>query len=1180
MDAERWKRVDDLLQAALQVPAEQQEEFLRQQCGGDSELLEEVRSLLMAHREAGSFLELPAIDDANAITSTAVLDAPPAHSPITGQIVSHYRVLRRLGSGGMGVIYEAEDIKLGRRVAMKFLPGEVASDRVAFERLQQEARAASALDHPNICSIYELGEHQGQPFIVMQLLEGQTLREWIEGAPTQDTRSRLGQTLDLAIQMADGLEAAHQKGIIHRDIKPANVFITARGEAKILDFGLAKVVEDATPTVLGETTVTETAMAAANPGKLHLTRTGTTMGTAFYMSPEQVRAENLDSRTDLFSLGLVLYEMVTGQRAFAGETGKAVHDAILHREPKPVRQLNPAVSAGLEKIVNKAIEKDRKLRYQRGAEMRSALQTLRSASVLKRQPLSLWVSAAISAIVLILLITNISPVRTWIWGKWTETTTPAAIKPRRSVAVLGFKNLSRKPEDQWISTALTEMVSAELAAGQQIRAIPAENVAAMKIDLSLPEADSYSAGTLKKIRQNLGTDLVVFGSYLAMQSGSRRKLRIDLQSQDAVGGEIVAVISQDGAESDLSDLASRGGASLREKLGIDAVSEVEAKQVRATLPESAEASRYYSEGLAKLRLFDGLGARGLLEKAVAAEPQYALAHSALAEALSFLGYESRAGQEAKTAFDLSQNLPRESRLAIEARYLELRHDYSGAIQNYQTLYNFFPDNVDYGLQLAEAQVGADRGKDGVSTIARLRALPQPASDDPRIDLQEGRVVQKLSDFKREQQVAAAAVEKGQAQGATQVVASALLLEGWAWEHLGDVDKSIALVSQARELSLGKNPIKAAQAELQIGHSLYDKSDFAGARQSYEHALREYREIGAQLGAAESLQGVGNVLYDSGKTSEAKKYYEAVLGIDREIGNQSGIAGSLISLGNVMQDLGDLSGAARTFGEAAQVFHENGNKRQEATSNGNLGLVLIDQGNLAEAKNRTEAALALQKQIGYKRGQGFSYFGIAEIFRLQDRLDEARKAQQQAIELRNENKDESNAATSQARLALIALEQGQAKEGESLARMAADAFARLKLHDGEALSDAALSAALLAQGENREAQSAADLALSLAQKGTDLPTRFEAAIAVADANASLGRLTDASNALREVHTKASRYGFTVYDMEARLRLLEIEQESATATVSRAPFEQLEKEAEAQGLFLIARKAKAEYAKRAR
>ncbi len=1120
MDAERWKRVDDLLQAALQVPAGQQEEFLRQQCGDNFELLEEVRSLLTAHREAGSFLEPPAIDDANAITQTAALDAAwPARPPLTGQIVSHYRVLRRLGSGGMGVIYQAEDIKLERRVAMKFLPGEVASDRVAFERLQREARAASALDHPNICSIYELGEHEGQPFIVMQLLEGQTLREWIEDAPKQDTRSRLGQTLDLAIQMADGLEAAHQKGIIHRDIKPANVFITARGEAKILDFGLAKVVEHATPTALGETTVTETATAVANPTKLHLTRTGATMGTAYYMSPEQVRAEKLDSRTDLFSLGLVLYEMVTGQRAFTGETGTAVHDAILHAEPKPVRQLNPAVSADLEKIVSKALEKDRRLRYQSAAEMRAALRTLSSANVLKRQPPWLWVSAAISAAVLILLTINIGPVRTWRWGKATETTTPASIKPRRSVAVLGFKNLSRKPEDQWISTALTEMVSAELAAGQQIRAIPAENVAAMKIDLSLPEADSYSAGTLKRIRQNLGTDLVVFGSYLAMRSGSRRKLRIDLQSQDAIGGEIVAVISQDGAESDLSDLASHGGASLREKLGIDAVSEAEAKQVRATLPESSEASRFYSEGLAKLRLFDGLGARGLLERAVAAEPQYALAHSALAEALSFLGYDARAGQEAKTAFDLSQNLPRESRLAIEARYLELRHDFPGAIQNYETLYNFFPDNLDYGLQLAESQVGGDRGKDGVSTISRLRTLPQPASNDPRIDLQEGRVVQKLSDFKREQQVAAAAVEKGQAQGATQVVASALLLEAWAWEHLGDTDKSIAMLSQARELSLGKNSIKAAQAELQIGHSLYDKSDFAGARQSYEQALREFRETGAQLGAGQSLEGIGNVLYDSGKTSEAKKYYEAVLGINREIGNQSGIAGCLISLANVMQDLGDLSGAARSFGEAAQVFHENGNKRQEATSNGNLGLVLIEQGNLAEARNRTEVALALQKQIGYKRGQGFSYFGMAEVFRLQDHLDEARKAEQHAIELRNENKDESNAATSRARLALIALEQGQAKEAESLARIAADAFARLKLHDGEALSNAVLSAALLAQGENREAQSTADLAVSLAQKGTDLPTRFEAAIAVADASMSLGRLAEATNALSDVHTKS-------------------------------------------------------------
>src|ERR1017187_3248958 len=250
MDPERWKQVDELLQLALQVPAEQQEHVLLRECPNDTALLQEVRSLLMVHRDAGSFLEPPSIHSANTVMQPVVSASTPTIRPIKGQKVSHYRILGELGSGGMGVVYEAEDIKLGRRVAMKFLPGEVAADRVPFERLQLEARAASALDHSNICSIYELGEHDGQPFIVMQLLEGQTLRDWIDGISQLDKGSRLERTLNPAIQMANGLE----------------------GQA---------------PTEMPRETINESAAPSADGAGLHLTRTGSMMGTAFYMSPEQ-----------------------------------------------------------------------------------------------------------------------------------------------------------------------------------------------------------------------------------------------------------------------------------------------------------------------------------------------------------------------------------------------------------------------------------------------------------------------------------------------------------------------------------------------------------------------------------------------------------------------------------------------------------------------------------------------------------------------------------------------------------------------------------------------------------------------------------------------------------------------------------------------------------------------------
>jgi serine/threonine protein kinase/tetratricopeptide (TPR) repeat protein len=1056
--------------------------------------------------------------------------------------LSHYRVLEKIGSGGMGVVYRAHDETLDRDVALKVLPTGMLSDEHARKRFRREALSLAKLNHPNIGGIYEFGSEGGVDFLVMELVSGVTLDARLAAGPMDDH-----EVLRYGAQLADGLEAAHQQGILHRDLKPGNLRISKEGRLKILDFGLADWTHadgDSDPTA------TNTKVS----------------GTVAYMAPEQLRGKSADVRSDIYAAGAVLYEMATGKHPYAETSGPQLIAQILDRPPSRPTSRNRRISPALESVILKALDRDPDRRYQSARELHIDLERLSSGSTsvaVYRRPMWVWAVAAVALALVMVLVWNPDDIR----GRITGRTSLLQPHSRRSVAVIGFRNLSGKPDQAWLSTALAEMLSTELASGGQLRTLPGENVARMKLDLALPDSESYAADTLSRIRKHSGTDLVVLGSYLAMGNEGGNRLRIDFHLQDAGTGETLASVSETGTEADLLDLVSRTGNRLRNALGVQGPSPGTAAD-HASLPATNEAARLYAEGLSKLRLLEFREARSLLEKAVSLDPKYALSHSALSETLANLGYDALARNEAQKAFDLSSDLSRDERLRIEGRLRETNREWAKAIEIYQTLWRYFPDNPEYGLRLAAVETSSGQAKDALSTLAEMRQ--EGAAPDPRLDLAESKALLALGSFQPCVEAAQRAGKIGVADGARLVVAQARLSEGWCWERLGKLDASKEAFGEAYVLFTAAGDKRgAAVAISRTGDIYYDQGEFARATSTFQEAFKTFRDIGDQANSARTLNSLGNVASDTGDFPKAISYYQQTLAIDQEIGAKAGVAGALGNLANVYDSMSDLANARKKNEEGLALFREVGDQRGTASTLGNLGNVLLEMGEIAEARQRYDEGLKIQQEIGYRRGQAYALSNIADLLIVTGDTAQARRLAEEALAMRKELGEGSNTAISQMQMGWIAFNESKLSDAESSLRQAAATFEKASLTDLLISAKALLATVLIEQGKTTEAEQLAISAMELAKKRPSRPQQFDGSLALARVRIAQGKSNDANKLALAVLAEAKRYNYVGYQFEARLVQAQALAGQGAKSQARALCQTLQKDARAKGYGRIER-----------
>jgi tetratricopeptide (TPR) repeat protein/predicted Ser/Thr protein kinase len=1024
-----------------------------------------------------------------------------------------YEILQLLGEGGMGSVYKAADREVERTVALKLIRPDLASNPAILARFKQELLTAHQVTHKNVIRIYDMAEAEGVKFITMEFVEGTDLRRVL----LDHGKLPPEQAVEIIRQVCLALDAAHSAGIIHRDLKPQNIMQDKNGRILVMDFGLARSVESG-----------------------GMTQTGALLGTIEYMSPEQSMGKNLDQRSDLFAVGLIFYELLSGKTPFKAETAMA--SLLLRNQERavPVRELDDSIPAGLSDIVSKCLERDLTLRYQSASEILTDLDAWQgkrpvSASMMAAPPNVVivgqrgvpWKWIAPGVLVLVLGIGG------WLYrGKLsTAPGSKAAAGPEISLAILPLHNATTDESSDWIGPYLSEMLSTDVGQSSHMRIVTSDRVRQILKDLRIPPNATIDPDTLKRVAELSNADTVVTGQYAKLGG----QIQIDATLQDLKHNRREALKIHAASEQEIPATVDGLAELIRGKLALssDVLKELKASSFQPT-SKSATALRGYNQGVQLLRDGKTLEAVKALQGAVQDDPQFALAYARLAEADSALGHDDDAEQVSRKAVDLSQNLPLAERYLIEANHARIVKDTKKAIESYENLAKTMPDNTDVNYALGELYLNQ-----GDYDKARQHYASVLKSDPKNLN--------------------------------------GLLYSGWLEVQAGNPQAGLEPLNRALNLAIElDNQEEKAQILQAVGVAYENLKKPDEALRNFQQSIEINRALGKKGGVANSLAEIADVQESQGKTEAAVASFKEALDLDREIGAKKNEADTMIDFGVLYENKGQYDKALQLYKESLQMQRDFGNETYQALCLNNIGNVYLAQGKSDDAITYYQQSLQLREKLGIPADIAQTLHNLGEGYARAAQFDNSMQSYMRALDLRRKSDDKRGAALESYGTGMVFLYQGRYGAAASSTQEAVNGFTALKdrgglmaqiengyaqslvmagrgneagkpLEDAEGLArelknDSLLADILSTQGDVRFYSGDVNAAKTFYQQSQQAATRakdqdkiLNAKLDLAKVSIAHGQAQAAISALRQITAQADAIGFKSLSVESSMQL---------------------------------------------